>query len=154
DSAKKPFSAARSNSAQRRALGSFCQFVFQGLNIDALARTRGSQLAINHDCRNGSNAELFGACKGSGVHNVVDDDLGRRTRLSPHYVNYLMAEGASRAEYFHLALAVRNHDFARTGAHAASYASSMCHTPQARHSKIYRSGRFPNRDVVRASRII
>src|SRR5262249_6357564 len=50
--------------------------------------------------------ELFGACKGSGVRHVVDDDLGRRTRLSPHYVNYLMAEGASRAEYFHLALAI------------------------------------------------
>ena len=88
-------------------LGAFFQFVFQCLNINA-ARTTGRQLAVDHDCRNGSNTELFGAYKRSCVRHVVDDDLGRRTRLSPHYVNYLMAEGASRAEYFHLALAVHD----------------------------------------------
>ena len=33
-------------------------------------------------------------------------------------------------------------------------AGSMCDMPQARHSKVWRSGRSSNRDVIRASRII
>src|SRR5215472_12239412 len=32
-------------------------------------------------------------------------------------------------------------------------AGSMCDTPQARHSKTYKSGKSPNRDVTRASRM-
>jgi hypothetical protein len=39
-------------------LGGSSQFVFQDLNINASARTTGRQLAVNHDCRNGSNAEI------------------------------------------------------------------------------------------------
>jgi hypothetical protein len=39
----------------------FSQFVFQDLKINASGRTTGRQLAVDHDCRNGSNAELLGA---------------------------------------------------------------------------------------------
>src|SRR6516165_12331369 len=82
----------------------FSQFVFQDLNIDASARTTGRQLAVDYDCRNGSNAEPLGAREVPSVLHVAYDDFERRTGLSPHYVNYLMAERASRAEHFHLAL--------------------------------------------------
>ena len=84
------------------------QFVFQNLKINASARTTGRQLAVDHDCRNGSDAELLGTSERASVHHILDDDLGRRTGLSPHYVNYFMAKGAPPAEYFHLALAVHS----------------------------------------------
>src|SRR6516165_716399 len=90
----------------KRPLRGPCQFVFQDLNINACARTTGCQLAVDHHCWNGSNAELLGAREDPGVRHFVHDDLERRTCLSPHYVNYLFAERASRAEYFHLALAL------------------------------------------------
>jgi hypothetical protein len=83
----------------------FSQFAFQNLNINASARTAGRQFAIDHDCRNGSNAKPLGAREDAGVHHILHDDFGRRPDLSPHYVNCLLAERASRAEYFHLALA-------------------------------------------------
>jgi hypothetical protein len=38
--------------------------------------------------------------------------------------------------------------------HRLSTPASAYNTPQARHSKVYNSGRSPNRDVIRASRII
>src|SRR5215467_15045821 len=60
------------------------------------------------DCRNGSDAELLGTSERASVHHILDDDLGRRTGLSPHYVDYLFAKRASCAEYFHLALAVHS----------------------------------------------
>jgi hypothetical protein len=78
----------------------FSQFVFQDLNINPFARTTGRQLAIDRDCRNGSNAQLLGAPEDPSVHHTLHGDLGRRTGLSSHYVNYLMAESASRAEHF------------------------------------------------------
>src|ERR1700719_143996 len=56
--------------------------------------------AIDRDCRNGSNAQLLGPAEDPSVNHVAHDDFGRRTRLLPHYVNYLMAERASRAEHF------------------------------------------------------
>jgi hypothetical protein len=58
------------------------QFVFQNLNIDASARTTGRQLAVDHDCRNGSDAELLGTSERASVHHISDDDLERRTGLS------------------------------------------------------------------------
>src|SRR5215467_4848019 len=60
------------------------------------------------DCRNGSDAELLGTSERASVHHILDDDLGRRTGLSPHYVDYLFAKRASCAEYFHLVLAVHS----------------------------------------------
>src|SRR5262249_46724875 len=59
-------------------------------------------------CRNGSDAELLGTSERASVHHILDDDLGRRTGLSPHYVDYLFAKRASCAEYFHLVLAVHS----------------------------------------------
>jgi hypothetical protein len=85
----------------------FFQFVFQNLKINASARTTGRQLAVDHDCRNGSNAELLGAREESSVHHVAHDDFGRRTGLSPHQVNYPMAKRASCAE--HLDFVLRGH---------------------------------------------
>jgi hypothetical protein len=87
-------------------LGVLSQFAFQGLNVNASARTTGRQLAVDHDGRNGSNAELLGARANPSVHHIADDDLARRTGLYLSYLNYLMAERASRAEYFHRALTV------------------------------------------------
>jgi hypothetical protein len=78
----------------------FSQFVSQNLNINAPARATGCQFTVDHDCRNGSNAELLGTRKDSSVHHILHGDLGRRTGLLPHYVNYLLAERASRTEHF------------------------------------------------------
>jgi hypothetical protein len=86
-------------------LGGSSQFAFQGLNIDASARI-GRQLAVDHDCGKGSNTQLLSSRESPSVHHVAHDDFERRTRLSLHYVNYLFAERASCAEYFHLALVV------------------------------------------------
>src|SRR5215469_18678815 len=88
----------------RATLGGLSQFVFQGPEINASARTTGRQLAVDHDCRNGSNAELHGARESPSVQHIAYDDFGRRTGLSPHCVNYLFAECASCAEHFHPAL--------------------------------------------------
>jgi hypothetical protein len=77
--------------------------VFQELN-NVTGRTRVRQLAVDHDCRNGSNAQLLGACENPTVQRTLHDDFARRTRLSPHCVNYLIAERASRAEHFDLSL--------------------------------------------------
>src|SRR5215469_1473502 len=88
----------------RATLGGLSQFVFQGPEINASARTTGRQLAVDHDCRNGSNAELLGPREAPSVHHTAHDHFGGRTGLSPHCVNYLMAERAPCAEHLHLAL--------------------------------------------------
>src|SRR5215831_8047251 len=76
------------------------ELAFQSLNVDASARI-GRQLAVNHDCRNGSNTQLLSSCEAPSVLHATHDDFGR-THLSLHFVNDLLAEGASRTEYFHL----------------------------------------------------
>jgi hypothetical protein len=43
------------------------QFVFQNLKINASARTTGRQLAVDHDCRNGSDAELLGTSERASI---------------------------------------------------------------------------------------
>jgi hypothetical protein len=85
----------------RATLGGLSQFVFQDPEINATARTTGRQLAVDHDCRNGANAELLGSGEAPSVHHIAHDDFGRRTGLLPHYVNYLMAERACCAEHKH-----------------------------------------------------
>src|SRR6516225_9414921 len=84
-------------------LGGLSQFVSQNLKINPSTRTTGRQLAVDHDCRNGSNAQLLGSREAPSVHHIAHDYFGRRTGLLPHYVNYLMAERASCAEHLHLA---------------------------------------------------
>jgi hypothetical protein len=103
----------RVRTAHSRLHPLFSQFVFQDLKVNASARTTGRQLAVDHDCRNGSNAELLGASEDPSIQHVAHDDFARRTGLLPHYVNYLMAERASRAEHFHLALAGHSTHFIR-----------------------------------------
>jgi integrase len=46
---------------------------------------------------------------------MVTDPTGRRTGLSHHYVNYLMAERASRAEHFHSAFIGHNTGMSTSG---------------------------------------
>jgi hypothetical protein len=55
----------------------FSQFVFQDLNINPFARTTGRQLAVDRDCRNGSNAQLLGPAEDPSVNHVAHDDFGR-----------------------------------------------------------------------------
>ena len=44
---------------------------YQTLNINPSARTTGRQLTVDHDSRNGSNAQLLGAPEDPGVHHVM-----------------------------------------------------------------------------------
>jgi hypothetical protein len=71
----------RPAASRRLTLRGLSQFAFQDLNIDAFARTTGRQLAVNHDRRNGSNAELLGSREAPSVHHIAHDDFGRRTGL-------------------------------------------------------------------------
>jgi hypothetical protein len=66
---------------------------FEHSNINTPAGRR--QFTVDHDGRNGSNAQFFGPLRNPHVPQVMHDDFARRTRYSRHGLDCLMADCAA-----------------------------------------------------------